>query len=230
MQLYSVASDLDPSDIEKLLKRRLASREAEGIPVTVEHSKGFPACVTVGIENERELAALAFAITDVLLLDLRYSSYADMIERYRLDEGEKKELFLKVAEADRAFEYEPEYALNMIRYLKENSRIDLGGYYDFRLRKEKIRRSELIDVCLAELESGREEFRESELYVVLNPDGSTTITDKDECFKIVCAPDSDDGVEAIILGLDPAAVTLFDFSFGVKKSLRERIEKLFGGR
>ncbi|MBR0136549.1 MAG: hypothetical protein IJM18_10115 [Clostridia bacterium] len=230
MQLYSVASDLDLSDIEKLLKRRLASREAEGIPVTVEHSKGFPACVTVGIENERELAALAFAITDVLLLDLRYSSYAEMIERYRLDEAEKKKLFLKVAEADRAFEYEPEYALNMIRYLKENSRIDLGGYYDFRLRKEKIRRSELIDDCLAELESGSEEFRKSELYVVLNPDGSTTITDKDEFFKIVCAPDSDDGVEAIILGLDPAAVTLFDFSFGVKKSLRERIEKLFGGR
>ena len=67
----------------------------------------------------------------------------------------------------------------------------------------------------------------TDVLVILQPDGSCTVTDGDK-LRIDCAPNSNEGVLSMLTGMAPSHITLFDFSNGACDKLCRAICLLFG--
>ena len=252
MQQYSVFTNEYDADIGKLLSRRLAGRES-GIELT----KSSDYSVTVSVSSEAALDALSAAVCELMLEDLRYFEIAAMVNRLPFSLDEKRRILPAAVRIEDSSETASENSARAVEELREyfsdNFRLNLEGYIRFRLPGEVEKWSVMVDAAAEELLLGEEcadlihllglfttvePPRTGGVAVLLNPDGSCTITDADSAhcslasphFRIDCAPNSNEGVISILTGLSPSAITLYDFSFGRSEKLRAAIETLFAPR
>lgn len=248
MQLYSVSTNEYDADIEMLLKRRMTRHGLEIAPMIFEKRDRYGTCVNIGLNGDEELERFSAALSELLILDIRYYEIADLAAALPCSAIEKRAILpvaLALTEDEGA---SSEKAADMLRFLGESKRLNLEGYIRFRLRD--IRESWRVAVSAAaeEILLGEEcaeltrllgafppdgEEEQPCIRVILNPDGSCTLTDGDESgedspFRIDCAPGSTGGVIGMIFGMKPKKVLLCDLSFGRCAELRTRIEMLYG--
>ena len=243
MRLFSVLTNEFEVCIKPLIERRLASCGFASVPVRQNGADGRS--VTVGIESREELSGLAQALTQVMLLDLRHFIIADMVEELPFSLRDKERILIRVLDSSSDGAGCEKAAIKLEEYLRENRMLIFEGYLHFRLRDEIESWSVLVDaaaeeqlVCdeFAELAESlgllpARSFGAREVTVILNPDGSCTLSGQKEDsgeFRIDCAPGNDEGVLSLLRGLAPGKLSVYDFSFGRCGELQRGIERLFG--
>ncbi len=247
MRLITVLTNEFEVSIKPLIERRLAALGSSAIPVRQNGADGRS--VTVGIGDPSELSALASALSEVMLLDLRHFIIADMVEQLPFSLREKERILIRALENTEEYEGIEKASEELAAFLRENDRLIFEGYLRFRLRSETESWSVVVD-AVAEQQLICDEFAElteclglfpaalsgcgtREVTVILNPDGSCTLCGPKENsgeFRIDCAPGNDEGVLSLLRGLSPGKLTIYDLSFGRCGELRRGIEQLFGGR
>ena len=68
-----------------------------------------------------------------------------------------------------------------------------------------------------------------DVYIVLNPDGSCTMTD-DQDSRIDYARCTGDGVMSVLVGLAPERITVYDLSGGLAQDLADTLKRVFEDR
>ena len=244
MRLYSVFTNEYELDVAKLLQRRLSQHGYPDIPIVCE--KGDPRRASLGIDNEKELRALSGALADMLVIDIRHFALADMIEKLPLPLEDKKRVLTCASACSPMNCDTTAEAKDIYAYLSENDVLNLEGYTRFRMPEETENRSVLIDIAAEEvlLRNGLAELQslvgllsdtegqgaDGDVTVVLNPDGSATLIGGEgdgNGFRIDCAPDSTEGVLAMLSGMNPKRLFVYDFGFGRCGDMLEAIARLF---
>jgi len=210
-------------DLKKLVDRRMKkSLETEAAKDRIR----------IRLRKEGDMAILTEGIYDLLYRDLPCLLMAERIGELPVDPGEKRRILAFAIQKLRELKAEPEERKRILSDLKEHfskyDHLDLWGYLRFRMRKEQENWEILV------LESAQEtllrcQCREilrlfyetahiypphgGEIYLVLNPDGSCTLTDDLDSRIRFEDPESGSLLNAL-LGLSPTRITIYDLSGG----------------
>ena len=170
----------EPLSIRALLARRMRLCGLGHVEISCRSESRL----MLNIADDDELRLFARALSELMLVDLRYFEFARMVDMLPFSVDIAAEEFLLIEEYNELLEI-------------------LGLFSD-------VRPADGTDVL-----------------VILQPDGSCTVTDGDK-LRIDCAPNSNEGVLSMLTGMAPSHITLFDFSNGKCDKLCRAICLLFG--
>lgn len=227
----------EPLSIRSLLARRMRLCGLGHVEISCRSESRL----MLNIADDNELRLFARALSELMLVDLRYFEFARMVDMLPFSVDEKKKIL------PCALGSAPESDPNMIServfdYLCDNSLLNLNGFLRFRLQDVIESWQVSVDIAAEEFLL-IEEYNEllqilglfsdvrptdgTDVLVILQPDGSCTVTDGDK-LRIDCAPNSNEGVLSMLTGMAPSHITLFDFSNGMCDKLCRAICLLFG--
>ena len=227
----------EPLSIRALLARRMRLCGLGHVEISCRSESRL----MLNIADDDELRLFARALSELMLVDLRYFEFARMVDMLPFSVDEKKKIL------PCALGSAPESDPNMIServfdYLCDNSLLNLNGFLRFRLQDVIESWQVSVDIAAEEFLL-IEEYNEllqilglfsdvrptdgTDVLVILQPDGSCTVTDGDK-LRIDCAPNSNEGVLSMLTGMAPSHITLFDFSNGACDKLCRAICLLFG--
>ena len=215
----------EPLSIRALLARRMRLCGLGHVEISCRSESRL----MLNIADVDELRLFSRALSELMLVDLRYFEFARMVDMLPFSVDEKKKIL------PCALGSAPESDPNMIServfdYLCDNSLLNLNGFLRFRLQDVIARGQVAVDIAAEEFLGMFSDVRPTDgtdVLVILQPDGSCTVTDGDK-LRIDCAPNSNEGVLSMLTGMAPSHITLFDFSNGACDKLCRAICLLFG--
>lgn len=246
VHLCSVGTLEYNADIGKLALRRLAAEYPEGAGVAdrLEAGKDF---ARFSLSQEGDLERWCKAIRGLLLRDVSHFELARMVNELPLGLEEKRRILPEAVKLSRAC---PESAgadgvlRDIMAFYAEEDQLNLEGFMRFRMR-DVLRDWEICVMRAAEellLEAEYYELMQvlaafvqlrppqvRDVYIILNPDGSCTLTD-DRDSRIDYDRCTGDGVMSVLVGLSPERITVYDLSGGVSAGLAETLVRVFEDR
>ncbi|MBR4435162.1 MAG: hypothetical protein IKS90_03605 [Clostridia bacterium] len=248
MQQYSLFTNEYDADIEILLKKRLAAENSKSV---VERVSDDGKAVTVITDAETDIWKLSCAVCEMMLNDLKYFEMTRLANNLPPAVNNIASIIEEASKTGGVYPFADDVKQGIFEYLSETDTMNLEGYLRFRLKDVIERWSVFIDAAADEmmlinefneltkllgLFTVIEPPRSGKLTVILNPDGSCTITNyidgnyENEGFRIDCAEGSNEGVINMLIGMSPSSITLHDLSFGRCDKLKAAIETVFGAR
>ena len=239
MAVRSVGTCEYEADIPRLFKRRLKKLTA----VTLCETE----CKQVAraeIETDEQMEAWCTAAAEVLLYDIAHFELARLVNELPIALEQKKLMLPEIIKNARSAGAVPALKRELMRHFEESDHLNLEGYVRFRMKEVRraweltvIRTAEefLIQNEYIELLSVLSAFvqiqppRVKDVSVILNPDGSCTLTD-DMNSRVDYEKCTGDGVVSILVSLAPERVTVYDLSGGKSAMLAEILIRVFEDR
>lgn len=246
VRLCSVGTLEYDADIGRLILRRLAAEYPGEAGMEKRLSAGrdqaqFEVC------GEGDLERWCNAVRGLLLRDLSHFELARMVNELPLALEEKRRVLPEAVKLSRSSP-EPAGAESVFRALlafyAEEDHLNLEGFMRFRMQ-EVLRDWEICVMRAAEellLEAEYWELMQvlsafvqlrppqvRDVYIILNPDGSCTLTD-DQDSRIDYDRCTGDGVMSVLVGLSPERITVYDLSGGASAGLAETLVRVFEDR
>ncbi|MEA5060051.1 MAG: sporulation protein YtxC [Candidatus Pelethousia sp.] len=233
-------------DIGKLALRRLATEftQNEGLESRLSGEKN---CARFELRTEGDLERWCKAVRGLLLRDISHFELARMVNELPLVLEEKRRVLPEAVKLSRAClePVETEGILKaLLAFYAEENHLNLEGFLRFRMQ-ETMRDWEICVMRAAEellLEAEYWELMQvlsafvqlrppqvRDVYIILNPDGSCTLTD-DQDSRIDYDRCTGDGVMSVLVGLSPERITVYDLSGGASTSLAETLVRVFEDR
>ena len=239
MHIYSISTWEYDADIRKLLTRRLKRLGSE-IEVRGEDEKHAQAEIQGIVQAEEWCAAIA----GLLLRDLAHFEMARLVNALPITLAEKQMVLPEAIKVSREVGSETSIFKELIQFYETKEDLNLEGYLRFRMRdvqkdwemcvmraaEEVLLQSEymeLMQVLSAFIQIRPPQIKD--VYVILNPDGSCTLTD-DQDSRIDYERCTGDGVMSVLVGLSPERITVYDLSGGKSNELAETLMKVFEDR
>lgn len=238
MRVCSVGTGKYEADIGQLLNRRLGQ---EGGLTARSLGRGG---AEAGISGPEGFRAWCRALSDVLTMDLSQFELAYMVNELPVSLEEKKAILPEAIRLSRRRCAREKVQEMLEEYFGSHDHLVLEGFMAFRMKECKqewercvIRAADelLLNVEYMELMQALAAFvrlrapRMREVYVILNPDGSCTLTDEEE-LRIDYERCTTDGIMSILVGLAPERITVYDLSGGRSAGLGESLTRIFEGR
>ena len=237
MRICSVETREFDADILALMGRRL--KRCGDVDVEVE---GGRAHARAELDSEG-FPVWCAAVEELLLYDLMHFELARMVEAMPIPLNDKREILSESVREVRKSGSKGIVTLIMEHYASAD-KLNLEGFMRFRMR-DVVASWELTVMRAAEEQLIKNEYLElmsvlnafvrlqpakvREISVVLNPDGSCTVTD-DSSARIDCDNCAGDSVISMLVSLAPERVTVYDLSFGKCSLLSEVLTRVFEGR
>ena len=233
-------------DIGKLAIRRLRAEypEEKGLAQRLEAGKRN-VCFT--LYREGDLERWCRALEMILLGDLAHFELARMVNDLPLELEEKRRILPEAVKLSRACL--PSAASDgilraLMAFYAEDSHLNLEGFLRFRMQdvlqdwKMCVMRAaeellleeeywELMQILAAFVQLRPHQVQD--VYIVLNPDGSCTLTD-DRDSRIDYEKCTGDGVLSVLVGLAPERITVYDLSGGACGWLADSLVRVFEHR
>lgn len=245
-QLCSAGTREYQVDIGKLALRRLAAIDP-GNETALEQLAAGKNYVQFSIERTGDLARWCRVLQGMLLWDLAHFELARMVNDLPFGLEEKRRILPEAVKLSREC---PKNAgadailRDLMNFYAEERHLNLEGFMRFRMQ-EVLREWEMCVMRAAEELLLHEEYWElmhvlsafvqlrspqvRDVYIVLNPDGSCTMTD-DQDSRIDYARCTGDGVMSVLVGLAPERITVYDLSGGMAQDLAEALKRVFEDR
>lgn len=246
VRLCSVGTLEYEADIGKLALRRLAAEYPQdaGIEKRLIAQKD---AARFEVWGEGDLERWCRAARNLLLKDISHFELARMVNELPLALEEKRRVLPEAVKLSRAC-LAPAGAESIHRalmaFFAEEDHLNLEGFLRFRMQ-EVLRDWEICVMRAAEellLEAEYWELMQvlsafvqlrppqvRDVYIILNPDGSCTLTD-DQDSRIDYDRCTGDGVMSVLVGLSPERITVYDLSGGVSAGLAETLVRVFEDR
>lgn len=221
-------------DLGKLIRRRL------GRKLGLEEE---PARVRAHIGNEADFAAWCEAIAAVLSRDLSCLELAEIVGSLNVSPVEKRAILTESIHLMRTAEG-PDISTDVRNFFSANESMNLEGYMRFRMQDAR-QHWELCVLHAAEESMLRVEYAEllrllaafvnlrpprvREIWVILNPDGSCTLTD-DMDSRVRFDDAHSEGIMSALVGLAPARITIYDLSGGKGGTFANTLAQVFQDR
>lgn len=237
-RVCAVCTQQYEADIGKLMQRRLKS---EDIAQQILYADGQ--CVRVKLQTPAHMEGWTSAVSGLLLYDLAHLALAARVDALPLRLREKQWILPKAVKLSRGVDARAIRG-TLASFFYETDTLNLEGLVHFRMRNVLL----AWDACVRQ--AAEELLLETEyrkltgilsafvqmqpprvecVYIILNPDGSCTLTD-DMDMRIRYACDKGDGVVSLLVGLAPARITVYDLSGGRGDMLADVLLRVFEDR
>ena len=228
------------ADIPRLVKRRLKKLDPS---LSLREGSG-KRTAEAQVETAEEMDAWCEAVAEVLLYDVAHFELARLVNDLPISLEQKKLALPEVIKSARSVGMVQTLKREVAAHYDENDTLILEGYVRFRMKDVQraweftvIRAVEelLIKNEYLELMSVLSAFvqlqppRIKDVSVILNPDGSCTLTD-DMNSRVDYEKCTGDGVVSILVGLAPERITVYDLSGGKSTTLAEILIRVFEDR
>lgn len=228
------------ADIPRLVKRRL--RKA-GFPFLLQDEENKRSA-SAKTETDEEADAWCTAVAELLLYDIAHFELARLVNDLPIPLEQKKMVLPEAIKSARSIGSTQTLKREIAAYYEETGSLVLEGYVRFRMKDIQkawelsvIRTTEelLIKNEYLELMSVLSAFvqlqppRIKDVSVILNPDGSCTLTD-DMDSRVDYEKCTGDGVVSVLVGLAPERITVYDLSGGKSTMLAEILIRVFEDR
>lgn len=239
MRICTVETRKYELDIRRLLGRRLKRRGVNDMLVDSPERREVSARIFGA-----DMAPWCESIAELLHYDLMHMEVAVMTDALPIPLEDKRAILPEALRLARRCGSTEDTALALEEHFFSLDRLNLEGFLRFRMR-DTVASWEMSVVRATQEHLIRNEYLEfmsvlslfvrmrpagaSEVRVVLNPDGSCTLTDESNA-RIDCESCTDDGVIGVLVGLAPARITVYDFSGGRGKLLSEVLVRVFEDR
>ena len=233
-------------DIGKLALRRLMAIDPGDAEILQQLETGKDH-IQFSIEQAGDLERWCRVLQGMLLWDLAHFELARMVNDLPLGLEEKRRILPEAVKLSRAC---PQNAgadailRELMGFYAEEKHLNLEGFMRFRMQ-DVLREWEICVMRAAEELLLHEEYWElmhvlsafvqlrspqvRDVYIVLNPDGSCTMTD-DQDSRIDYARCTGDGVMSVLVGLAPERITVYDLSGGLAQDLADTLKRVFEDR
>lgn len=245
-RLCSVGTLEYDADIGKLALRRLAGEYPRdtGIEKRLLAQKDQ---ARFELMAEGDLERWCRAVRNLLLRDVSHFELARMVNELPLALEEKRRVLPEAVKLSRACPAQAgaEGILRaLLNFYAEEDHLNLEGFLRFRMQDVlrdweicvmraaeelllEVEYWELMQVLSAFVQLRPPQVRD--VYIILNPDGSCTLTD-DQDSRIDYDRCTGDGVMSVLVGLSPERITVYDLSGGASTSLAETLVRVFEDR
>ncbi len=228
------------ADIPRLIRRRI---KKSGGFLTLHEIDGKHTA-SADLETEQEADIWCTAVAEVLLYDIAHFELARLVNDLPISLEQKKLVLPEAIKSARSIGTLQTLKREIAAHYEENDHLVLEGYVRFRMKDVQkaweltvIRTTEelLIKNEYLELMSVLSAFvqlqppRVKDVSVILNPDGSCTLTD-DMNSRVDYDKCTGDGVVSILVGLAPERITVYDLSGGKSTMLAEILIRVFEDR
>lgn len=246
MRLCSVGTLKYDADIGRLALRRIAAEYPNDAGIE-ERLKTQKDQAVFEIREDGDLERWCRAVRALLLRDISHFELARMINELPLALEEKRRVLpeaVKLARSCREQAGQDAILRELIAFYAEEDDLNLEGFLRFRMQ-EVVRDWEICVMRAAEellLEAEYWELMQvlaafvqlrpsqvRDVYIILNPDGSCTLTD-DQDSRIDYDRCTGDGVMSVLVGLSPERITIYDLSGGAGTGLAETLVRVFEDR
>lgn len=225
-------------DLLKVFSTRILHRVKSNI--VLESVQGGR-CVEIKY-NEDQFAEVCRIIAEVILLDLSRIEIASMVQAYNI-EAESKSTVIHSA-CSRAFRHaDPDAVTERLGdYFARENTLVLEGYLHFMMQEEIKLWQSCVDSAIDDILL-RDEYLElvrllkafidipcddvGNVSLMLQPDGSCTLTDSQE-LRIESSPGCEDEMLELIISMSPSKITLYDLSRGALGGFVDSIKSIFG--
>ncbi|MCE5236087.1 MAG: sporulation protein YtxC [Clostridiaceae bacterium] len=228
------------ADISRLVRRRLKKLSSS---LTLREGSG-KRTAEAQIETDTEADAWCEAVAEVLLYDVAHFELARLVNDLPISLEQKRLALPEAIKSARGVGTMQTLKREIAAHYEENDALVLEGYVRFRMKEVQkaweftvIRAVEelLIKNEYLELMNVLSAFvqlqppRIKDVSVILNPDGSCTLTD-DMNSRVDYEKCTGDGVVSILVGLAPERITVYDLSGGKSTMLAEILIRVFEDR
>ena len=237
-RVCAVCTQQYEADIGRLVRRRLAAENIAYQPLREDTR-----CVRIRLQDPSHMQGWLSAVGGLLLYDLAYLELAARVDALPVRLKEKQWILAKAAKLSRGVDARAiEGALASFFQLEDT--LNLEGFVRFRMQNVQLawdacirqaaeellleteyRKLTSILSAFVQLQAPRVEC----VYIILNPDGSCTLTD-DMDMRIRYACDKGDGMVSLLVGLAPARITVYDLSGGRGDMLADVLLRVFEDR
>ncbi len=240
MAVRTVSTYEYDADIPRLIKRRL---KRLGVSLNLREGEGKKTAAAQ-LETETDMDAWCAAVAEVLLYDIAHFELARLVNDLPISLEQKKLALPEAIKSARGVGTPQALKREIAQHYEENESLILEGYVRFRMKDVQkaweftvVRAVEeiLINNEYLELMSVLSAFvqlqtpRIKDVSVILNPDGSCTLTD-DMNSRVDYEKCTGDGVVSILVGLAPERITVYDLSGGKNTMLAEILIRVFEDR
>ena len=246
VHLCSVGTLEYEADIGKIARHRLAE-EYPGDAAMESRLTQEKNLACFELRDAGDLEKWCRAVREMLLKDLSHFELARLVNNLPLTLEEKRRILPEAIKLSRARKNPNQDHLllkDLMTFYAESEHLTLEGYMRFRMQ-EPLRDWEMCVMRAAEELLLREEYWElmhilsafvqlrpsqvQDVYIILNPDGSCTLTD-DRDSRIDYDHCTGDGVMSVLVGLSPERITVYDLSGGVCAGLADTLKQVFEDR
>ncbi len=246
MRLCSVGTLEYNADIGRLALRRLSAEYPQdaGIEKRLKAQRDQAA---FELKEEGDLERWCRAVRGLLIRDISHFELARMVNELPLALEEKRRVLPEAVKLARAGGEQAGVDMilrELLSFYAEEDHLNLEGFMRFRMQ-ETLRDWEICVMRAAEellLEAEYWELMQvlaafvqlrppqvRDVYIILNPDGSCTLTD-DQDSRIDYDRCTGDGVMSVLVGLSPERITIYDLSGGAGADLAETLVRVFEDR
>ncbi|MDD4074634.1 MAG: sporulation protein YtxC [Eubacteriales bacterium] len=226
------------ADIGKLMRRRLAAEEHE--PQILSSDKKS---IEIRLKKPAHTESWLSAVSGLLLYDLSHLELAVRIDALPVNLREKQWILSKAAKLSRGLEKRAVQG-ELAAFFTETDALNLEGFVRFRMQNVQLAWDACVRQATEELLLEKEyrkligilsafvrmqKPRIDCIYIILNPDGSCTLTD-DMDMRVRYACDKGDGVVSLLVGLAPERITVYDLSGGRSDMLTDVLLRVFEDR
>lgn len=225
-------------DVLRLLERRLNQTSHE---YTITHCE----CgAWIALDEPGGMDALCMAIALLMMRDLSMFELAQLVDRLPLTLVEKQEVLSDSIRCARKVE-----RLNVVKrklkvYLEEEDTLHLSGYMRFRMPEAMGTWKLCVQSAMEELLLEKEYMelmgvlrafvqvkpaRIGEISLLLNPDGSCTLTDDSDA-RIDYEQCDPDRLVSVLVELAPERLTVYDLAEERSVALINMLKSVFAGR
>ena len=238
MKMCSVCTYEYETNLSKLLERRLTQSGFQGNVYAEDRA------IEAEVKDEADLAKWCEAIARLLMMDLSYFEVATMVSELQVPLREKRKILSEAILHVHKIGGVGSVKRGLMEHFQVHDSLVLEGFMRFRMKDvldkwelcvDRAAEDVLVKAEYMELMSVLSAFvqlqppKMKEISLILNPDGSCTLTDNSDS-RIDCSRCSDDGVVGVLVGLAPEKITVYDLSEGRNHEVAEALMRVFEDR
>ena len=243
MRTISIGTAEYKIDLKKMLERRLVSL-GERMKLDFLNKEEF--IVYAIVKDNAQLGMWVDAVVQLILCDIAHFEIAALLNALPLTLIQKQYALPQAISYAVSFAQDEQVRELLTEHFRDNDHLNIEGFLHFRLHDVLTCWALSVDCAIQKLalaqdymeyigQGDREDYadffpgRVEELCVIINPDGTCTITDELDT-RIDCQSGSVDGIMRLILGLSPKQIAVYDFTGGGDSSLGDMLKHVFCGR
>ncbi|MEG1547579.1 MAG: sporulation protein YtxC [Clostridia bacterium] len=239
-QVCSAGTREYEADIRKLLVRRLKHLGYNELLVDDADKSNVAARLT----DEMDMNVWCEALSGVLLRDVAHFELARMVNMLPIPLTQKQMVLPEAIKCSREVGSASTIRRMLAEHYRNCDKLNLEGFVRFRMQdvmagwemcvmraaEELMLQNEYLELmsvlsAFVQLQPSRIK----DVSVILNPDGSCTLTD-DMDSRIDYEKCTEDGVVSVLVGLAPERITVYDLSGGQNTMLAEVLIRVFEDR
>ena len=240
MRICSLGTCEYDLDIGKLMERRLSGNGADTQKINANARD-----VRFEIEDEQALEQWCASVGQLVSKDIAQLAIADKVNDLPINLAEKQMVLIEAIKLSRKSDRDGNSIASAVReYFRTQDALNLEGFLRFRIKDVQqawdmcvlhaaeellLKREylELIRVLNAFVQLQKPKIKEA--FVILNPDGSCTLSD-DLDARVNYGDAESDGVVSALVCLAPENITVYDLSCGKASMLADVLLRVFEDR